>query len=306
MHHYTITFDINQPHNLSKNDLLARNLWKVEIPSIAFTSEPVLNALLGISAWHLWSLNPDDKQLITASRVYFCKALNSQRLALQQDDAKRDLPPVFIASIILAHLSWLLSHSDEGAGTQTSALATYYLCNGMRSLTAKVSADWSKFASFGLETVLEPPIQSSSQEKFMAQAAQDSETLLDYIQNAALDREIKEVYRQVLRELRRMYTLVTDDCVDVTTKEHTVVSNLHRVPRSFVRLLERKEPLALALLARTYALLALIRKKSTAWYIHGAGKFPMYIHTVRSILELLTPNWMWVMDWPQRLISDDF
>lgn len=107
MHHYTITFDINQPLNLSKKDLLARDLWKVEIPSIAFTSEPVLNALLGISAWHLWSLNSDDEQLITASRVYFGKALNSQRLALQQSDTKRDLPPVFIASIILAHLSWL-------------------------------------------------------------------------------------------------------------------------------------------------------------------------------------------------------
>jgi hypothetical protein len=300
-----MTFDINQPPNCSHKDLLAQSLWKVKIPSIAFTSEPVLNALLGLSAWHLWSFNPDDKQLITASRVYFGKALSLQRFALQQTDAK-NLPPVFIAGIILAHLSWLLSHSDDGADTQFSPLGTYYLCNGFRFLTTKVSADWSKFAFLGLETALETPTQPSSQEKFIAQAEQDRGTLLDNIQNAAIDQESKEVYRQVLRELWRMYTIMTNDCIDVTTKEHTIVTHLHRVPSHFVLLLERKEPLALALLARTYASLALLRNISTAWYIHGAGKFPMYVHTVRSIRKLLTPEWMWVMDWPQRLISDDF
>lgn len=306
MHHYTVTFDVNQSLSLSKKDLLARNLWKVEIPSIAFTSEVVLNALLGISAWHLWSLNPDDEQLITASRIYFGHALKLQRLALQQTGAKRDLPPVFIASIILAHLSWLLSHSDEHADTQPSVMATFYLCSGMRSLTTKVSPDWSKFGSLGLENVLETPFQPSSQERFMAEAAQDNNALLTYIQNVAVKRESKEVYHQVLRGLWCVYTLVMDDCVDVTTKEHTVVSHLHRVPPSFIQLLLCKEPLALALLARTYALLALMRNVSTAWYIHGAGKFPMYIRTVRSIQKLLTPEWMWVMDWPKRLISDDF
>lgn len=185
-------------------------------------------------------------------------------------------------------------------------MATYYLCNGLRSLTTKVSADWSKFASLGLETVLETPITPSSQEKIMAQAAQDNKTLLNYIQNVAIDGESKAAYRQVLREQWCMYTLMTDDCVDVTTKENTVVTQLHRVPPSFVRLLEHQEPLALALMARTYALLALIKNNSTAWYIHGAGKFPMYIHTVRSFQKLLISEWMWVMDWPNRLISDDF
>lgn len=306
MHHYTITFDVNQPPSLSKKDLLAQNLWKIEIPSIAFTSETVLNALLGISAWHLWSLNPDDEQLIQASRVYFGKALKLQRLALQHADAKRDLPPVFIASIILAHLSWLLYHSDEYTDTQTSAMATFYLCNGMRSLTTRVSADWSKFGVLGLETVLETPIQPSSRKRFLVEAAQDNKNLLKYIQDGAIDQESKDMYRQVLRGLWCMYTLVTDDYVDITTKEHTVVSHLHRVPPSFIQSLESKEPLALALLARTYALLALMRNVSTAWYIHGAGKFPMYIYTVRSIQRSLPLEWMWVMVWPERLISDEF
>lgn len=306
MHHYSITFDITQPLNLSQNGLLARNLWKVEIPSIAFTSEPVLNALLGISAWHLWSLNPDDKEMITASRVYFGKALSSQRIALQQSNAQRDLPPVFIASIIISHLSWLIFNSEEHADTQTAPVATYYLCDGMQSLSTKVSADWSKFASLGLETVLETPSELSSQEKFMSQAAQDHKTLLNYIQNAAMETNSKDVYSQVLREQWRMYTLVTNDCIDVTTKEQTIVTQLHRVPSYFIQLLERKEPLALALLARTYALLALVRNNSTAWYIHGAGKFPMYIHAVRSIQRFLTSEWMWVMDWPVRLISDGY
>ena len=230
--------------------------------------------------------------------------MNLQRLAIQQSHDEKDLPPVFIASIILAHLSWLLFHSDEGALKQTPILGTYYLCIGVQSLTTKVSADWSTFASLGLEDFLEAPIQPSSQEKFMAQVAQDSKVLLNYIQNTSIHQQSKEMYRQVLREMWRMYTLVTDDCVDVTTKEHTVINHLHRVPRSYIRLIEREEPLALALLARTYALLALLRNTSKAWYIHGAGKYPMHSHTVRIIQKFFTSEWMWLMEWPLRIITD--
>jgi hypothetical protein len=60
----------------------------------------------------------------------------------------------------------------------------------------------------------------------------------------------------------------------------------------------------MGLLARALALLAPIHKVSTSWYIHGAGQFRVYTHAMVNIGNLMPGDWVWIMNWPLRIISD--
>merc|ERR1712093_404333 len=59
MHHYTKSV-FSRPSRLS-GAALYHSLWDFEIPQVAFSSELVLNALLGLTSLNLLSLHPDDQ-----------------------------------------------------------------------------------------------------------------------------------------------------------------------------------------------------------------------------------------------------
>lgn len=301
MHHYTISIGITQLPESPQMNLLARSLWEVKIPSVAFDSEVVLKALLGISAWHLWAVNPDDQKMKVISRKLFGDAIRLQRAALEQKDTQQ-LIPRFIAGMIIAHHSWLLSSTD--GYSPRLQLETFYLCNGYRTLGKRLPPGWSEYAYLGEVAPQRIQFESKGGGEIMQEGVQDSNCLLETVQNMEIELKVKAVYCKVITELLSMYGLVTSDNNDVSTKEYFIVSFLHRVPWSFINLLQNQDPLAMGLLARVWALLAPIHKVSTAWYIHGAGQSQVYMYSTVSISTLMPDDWVWIMDWPLQIISN--
>jgi Fungal specific transcription factor domain len=301
MHHYTVSIGFNRLSVCSENSRLINSLWEVDIPSMAFTSEIVMNALLGISAWHLWAMNPQDQTSIMASRAYFGKAIKQQRIALEKND-EQELTSIFITGMVLAHHNWLLSHTNDGFHKRHLNLETLHLCNGFLALGKKLSSTWSKYKDLCVtptNTYLHLPQYNS----FTKRVIQDSRRLLEHLQKAGISQEHKEVYRQAITEVLNIYTLIANTSEDVPTKETTVVNVLHRLPSSFTSLLQQQEPMAVGILARVWASLALLKNSSTAWYIHGAGDFQVYRLAVGGIMNLIPPDWKWIMDWPLEIIS---
>jgi hypothetical protein len=276
-------------------------MWEVEIPSMAFNSEVVLNSLLGISAWHLWAVSPNDQKMKFISRYYFGEAIRLQRAALEYQDTQQ-LKPAFIAGIILAHHSWLLSDTDSYSSQLQ--LGTFYLCNGYRTLGKKLSPAWAEYACLGEVNPQNIRLESMKCEKLVEEGMQDSNYILQLTQNMDIDEKLQAVYCKVIEELSSLYDLVASGNNDISIKEYVVVSFLHRVPLSFIKLLQHQEPLAMGLLARVWALLAPIHKVSTSWYIHGAGKYRVYTYAIVNIGNLMPGNWAWIMNWPLRIISD--
>jgi hypothetical protein len=86
--------------------------------------------------------------------------------------------------------------------------------------------------------------------------------------------------------------------------EQTIVSILHRVPERFVELLEKEDPIAMALMARGQAVLRFI-DDSGAWWIHGAGEWKVSETAVWGIKGLMPPEWLWTMDWPLKVVSKE-
>jgi len=100
IHHYTKTTCDHQ--NLNQMfPRLSHPRWQIDIPQMAFSSEIVLNALLGISAFHLLCLNPSDTSLDLASRKYLHTALVKQRAAMETIDFT-NAEPIVVAGILLA------------------------------------------------------------------------------------------------------------------------------------------------------------------------------------------------------------
>lgn len=301
MHHYTVSIGSTRSPEAHPKNMLARSMWEVEIPSIAFNSEVVLNALLGISAWHLWAVNPNDQKMKLVSRNYFGEAIRLQRAALEPPNTQQ-LKQAFIAGIILAHHCWLFSDTD-GYSPELQ-LGTFYLCKGYRTLGKKLSPAWSEYACLGEVTPHKLRFEQTKCEKLMEEGIQDCNHILELTQNMDIDGKIKAAYCKVIGELLLMYGLVASDNNEVSVKEFVVVSFLHRVPLSFINLLQRREPLAMGLIARVWALLAPIHKVSSSWYIHGAGKFRVYTYAVANISNFMPGDWAWILNWPLRLISD--
>lgn len=297
MHHYTISIGLTRSPESHPKNILARSMWEVKIPSIAFDSELVLNALLGISAWHLWAVSPNEQKMKLISRNYFGEAIRLQRAALEQPDSKQ-LTPAFIAGIILAHHSWLLSDTD-GYSPELQ-LVTFYLCNGYRTLGKKLSPAWPEYACLGEVIPHKIGFGSTKYEKLVEEGIQDCNYILEMTQRMDIDSKIKAAYCMVIGELWSMYALVASDNNDFTVKEFVVVSFLHRVPSSFINLLQRQDPLAMGLLARMWALLAPIHEVSTSWYIHGAGKFRVYTYAVANITSLMPGDWACIFRIPLR------
>jgi hypothetical protein len=304
MHHYTKSTCTRHRSVYAGKPFIGQILWEVDIPQVAFSSEIVLNALLGISAWHLWSLSPSDQALAKASRSYFGKALVLQITALKQGDSQ-DIVCLSMAGIVLAHHCWLLSHGGDHHEPYRIPLETYYLCAGFKALAEKASPPFSIYASLGDYASDRQPKESPHRYPyFWNRAMEDMNLLFERVKETDLHGIDKQLYRKVAEEIKSIYSLLSDGLEETSVIEYAIATILQRVPLPFLNLLERKDPLAMALIARDLALLALL-SGTKSWWIHGDGQWRVEKCSVRGIQSIMPLEWLWTMEWPLKIISGD-
>ena len=262
-------------------------------------------ALLGMSAWHLWALDPDDQTMAWISRSYFGKAISLQRTALAEykkwHGHDESVAALFIAGLMLAHHSWLLALTGESEGAFSINMDTYHLCSGFRMLGEEGAFPWaSSLISGRVDIGYEQPL-SPARAEFMRLAVSDGEQILACVAN--IDDDDKTVYQKGIEVLLEICYLVARDVEDLSIVEHSIVTFLHRVPHRFVAMLEQYDPVALAIHARIIAMLYLLND-SSSWWIHGAGKFRADRYAVMGTRHILPPEWTWITDWPLMIISD--
>lgn len=125
MYHYTKS--TCGRHIVNTVPILPLSLWEVEIPQIAFSSELVLNALMGISALHLLSMNPQDHTLALVSGQYLGKALKEHRAAVETMNL-RNPEELIIAAVLIAHHHWLSASTNMHQEPYMIDMGTYRFC----------------------------------------------------------------------------------------------------------------------------------------------------------------------------------
>ncbi|PVH72356.1 hypothetical protein DL98DRAFT_470538 [Cadophora sp. DSE1049] len=300
MHHYTKSV-YERPRRIS-GCALYHSLWDFEIPQVAFSSELVLNALLGLTSLNLLSLNPDDQTLSSSAWSYFNKAVVLQRTALDAMD-RRNAEPMIITAVLLAHYNWLASCSEDNPHPKKLEVETYNMCKGILNLAQESGPCLEKYSAIP-EVVVELPPGSSLDQNFMDLAVEDMETLLRSLEFRNIHQEDKDACQKFADEVMQIYTLIASGSKDNAGLEQKMVTILHRVPECFVQLLEVDDPTALALLARSIMCLDLLGD-SSAWWVHGAGSGKVPPKAINGICKTMPVEYRWTMEFPLRVVAKE-
>ncbi|KAE9375646.1 hypothetical protein N431DRAFT_480913 [Stipitochalara longipes BDJ] len=300
MYHYTKS--TCGRHIISTVPILPLSLWEVEIPQIAFSSELVLNALMGISALHLLSMNPQDRSLASASGWYLGKALKEHRTAMETMDLRNPEELIF-AAVLIAHHHWLSASTKMFQEPYMNDMGTYRFCQGIQALVAR-AAPWLLEADESSCVGIDKQIEYLPFPHFLESASDDTDNLLRSLEEDCASQEAKDAYDQVAVLLKATYSRIAHGSFGNPPIEQDITAFLPHTPQLFIEHLEKNKPLAMAMLARNIALLSIL-PDSGAWWIHGAGQCKMADTTVHGICGLMPPQDLWMMDWPLKLISGE-
>lgn len=274
------------------------SLWNIDIPQMAFSSDIVLNALLGLSALRLQGTNPDDAVLARASLFYLGKAVKKHQEALELID-EQSAEPLLVAAVLIAHYTWLSAHSKPPDERFSIDIRTYHMCRGIISLVEQARPWLDKYNPPKLNFKL-PPISSPDQNRFISNAMQDLESLSAAFSQPSIPVEHKQLYETAAKKLADLYRLIAAGA-DTPTIEQSIVTYLHSLPPEFCNLLKEEDPLTMALHARRVCML-IQAEDSPAWWIQGAGEHKVAVKCVLGIQSLMPTEWQWTMDWPVKVV----
>jgi hypothetical protein len=123
-------------------------------------------------------------------------------------------------------------------------------------------------------------------------------------------------FRLGLVELSTINTIIASPSQASITELHRRILNFPlRLPKEFLGALEKKSPIAMALLARSLALLCVVGGED-AWWIFGASNISVGEESkgkvesvpareVRGLASLVGKEWKWVMEWPLKAVSGE-
>jgi hypothetical protein len=299
MHHYTKVTCEQLPNiepALSKN-----SIWSIDIPRLAFESDLVLSALMGLSALHLSALNPNDRQLHFASSYYFGKAVRDNRTALTRVD-ERSAEPLLAAAILMTHYSWLAAHLVSPNESYELPLKTYYMARGIQRLFVQLAPNLGDSGLLWYAKKLpETEIEDARERKdFFNRCQDDLETISGTFLRSNVDINDKSVYEATVTELSSMYSAISQGGPPNVIQRRVATMPLI-LPSRFLELVEVKDPIALALLARNLAMLKLIDE---AWWLHGVGQNEVAKQSVLGIQSLMPSEWQWAMEWPVNVVNE--
>ncbi|TVY47937.1 hypothetical protein LOCC1_G001618 [Lachnellula occidentalis] len=278
-------------------------IWSVDIPQLAFHSDLVLSALLGISALHLSALNPEDQRVAFAAQHYFDRAVSQHRLALGNVE-HQDAEAILATAILICHHTWLASNSTPVEEPYVLPLQTYYMARGIQVLFDQMwpSLKGSAYLWYAEQGVGMDDGMPSHFDPFLVGMQQDLDSLSKTFDEPDVSPEAKEVYEKTVMEISFMcYAIING------AEQHHIQSRVAtmpiRLPQLFLELVARKDARALALLARNIALLKVVEN---IWWLHGTGKTQQVAeHAITGIRNLIPPEWTWTMEWPVQIISGD-
>lgn len=299
MHHYSTFTCAQLPDG---HELRARQLWAVDIPQRGFKCELVLNAILAISAQHLWALTPNDPSLAVASRSYFDKAVRSHRQELARPD-RQTAESLLATAILLTHHTWVASHSVGLDEPYVLPLQTYHMARGIQSLFNQMFP-WLKGSGYLWYAEQQSLIDESGivcRNEFLQSGLEDLDELSTAFERDDGIVDDQAIYRQTVIELSSMYSSISTGAPQFWLQRRVATMPL-RLPSRFLDLLELHDAVALALLARNIVLLKMI---DPAWWLHGAGVHGVAEHAIQGIEGLLPVGWRWTMEWPWKVLNGD-
>lgn len=269
------------------------NMWGTTVPSIAFKYKSVYDAVLGIAALHLLSLNPEDTTLRTAAFHYIDASISSQRREVSQIKPS-NAHSLLATAILLAIHAMLRSHYlKTSTAPYAPPLDFFYLIEGVRHI---VSATRQYIDGSGIEAYIDvrpEPSSNPCQNEYQPCFPEDVLFAIGILDSATPER--REIYNQCLEYLAKVKEAIRNG-----EKVHWIRRQFSTMPvfihKDFVGLVEDQDPIAIAVLGRFFALMKFVDEP---WWLKGTSAYE-----VMGLASLIEQEKVWMMEWPLTLLQD--
>jgi hypothetical protein len=128
---------------------------------------------------------------------------------------------------------------------------------------------------------------------------EDLSHLFDKFDVLGMSEEARKIYTEaknyVLYHFRAFYS-----GADSKTLQRFVAYMAVRCPTGYHDMLQRHDPLAMALMARMVVLLS---ELDYAWWANGNGEYEVVGRDIRGICQLMPKSLLWTMDWPCMVLD---
>lgn len=284
MHHYTAS--TSQTLADKKEQKLA---WQVNIPTIAYDAQYLMDAILAVSALHLRALNPDDQALVRASHGYMASAL-AQYSSLLREGALSEFnaEALFSTSALIAFQASASRGFDDQEQGYILPLAWFHSFQGVKTM---VMASWQWLRNSdkiypiidGQPALLldfDPARKTFFSPLLEGMALQ----LLNEPEQTRL--ETKQAYEHSVAFLNWAHQ---------KPERARILGFAATVSRRFVELIGQQDPRALVIISCFFAMTKVV---DDVWWLEGVAR-----REVMGIFSLLPQEWWGKMEWPLRIAN---
>lgn len=311
MHHYASVTSRTLP---DCNGQAAEKMWQRIVPRLAFTSEIVLNPLLALTALHLHGQDPScDRALPLAVERYLGRSLADHRAALERPDDDGMTEPVWVSAVLLSVLYWLLAHQRRPGEPYELPLQAWAMLSGVTALYARrrralgrLGYEWYGDRHAPLLLVEEEDRELSGKSQRQLHLLQDDlEELFTRFgigeEDGEEQDEEKLAYHAARRHIVSYYRAYFSGIHERNLRLLVCTMPVY-APPAFRRLLERHDPLAMALVARLQVLLVGVE---SVWWMDGEGDYEVLHRDINGICGIMPAKLMWCMEWPCQVLSGE-
>ncbi|KAN0098762.1 hypothetical protein V8E51_014425 [Hyaloscypha variabilis] len=284
MHHFTAitsqTFSDTQEQ---------RQAWQIDIPSIAYDEQCLMDAILAVSALHLRSLQPEDQALIRASHGYMASALAQYSSLLNSGVSAFNAEALFSTSALIAFQASASRRFDEDGG-YTLPLGWFHSFQGVKAV---VMASWQWLRTSeriypiingqpALALNLDPQRKS-----FFAPLLEGMEEQLEALPERQRA-ETRQAYEHSVAFLNWSHQFPV---------RNRILGFAATVSRHFVELLDQHDPRTLVIASCFFAL---TKACDDVWWLQGIAK-----KEVNGICSLLPSSWWPRMEWALKVANHE-
>ncbi|KAI1126209.1 hypothetical protein F5Y10DRAFT_216029 [Nemania abortiva] len=285
---------------LSVSSPVLEKIWRVTVPELAFSSASYLaDTLLAVSALHLRSSSPHDRELIRASHSYMASACSEYGACLSKGVTESNAEALFLTSALIAFQSTasrIFSRDDVYDRTTGYSLPLSWF-HSFQGVKAVVAATWQWLR---MSTIVIPIIESqpalnldlSGHPTFFSDLMVGVEDeIAKFESDPATEIETRIAYQHAIAVL---------DWAHKIPYTGAPLVFLATVSRRFIELLEARRPRALAILASYFALLKCL---GDVWWLKGVAR-----REIMGIVSLFDPDdeeWWARLQWPLRIALHD-
>ncbi|KAI0449967.1 hypothetical protein F5B21DRAFT_450536 [Xylaria acuta] len=281
---------------LSVNSPVLEKIWRVTVPELAFSSATYLaDTLLAVSALHLRSSSPHDRELIRASHSYMASACSEYGACLSKGVTESNAEALFLTAALIAFQSTASrifardDVNDRSAG-YSLPLSWFHSFQGVKAVVA-ATWQWLRISTIVIPIIESQPalnLDLSGHPTFFSDLMVGVEDeIAKFESDPATHFETRIAYQHAISVL---------DWAHKIPYTGAPLVFLATVSRRFIELLEARRPRALAILASYFALLKCL---DDVWWLKGVAR-----REIMGIVSLFDPDdeeWWPRLQWPLRI-----